>query len=72
MSKMSNLKQKWEYDRDTPRCDSCKHFRETYIKLTTDSNTRRVHQHCDLGGFNVRRVGLCNKWLGRQDGATLE
>lgn len=62
MSYMSKLRKKWDYEKDVPRCENCKHFRESYVKLTHDSLTRRVHQHCDLGGFNCSKVGLCMKW----------
>ncbi len=72
MSAMSQLKKKWEYDRDIPRCENCKEFRETFVKLTTDSITRRVHQHCNAAGFTVRRVAVCKNWVGKEDGAVLE
>lgn len=71
MSKLGKLKKKWDYDPSTPRCSECINFRETYIRLTTNSQTKRVNHHCDLGGFTVGRNGLCNNWTSR-DGTKLE
>lgn len=65
MSKLSQLKKKWEYEPSIPRCGECVSFRETYIRLTTDSMTRRVNQHCDRGGFTVSRMGVCNHWASK-------
>lgn len=65
MSKLSQLKKKWEYEPCVPRCGACVSFRETYIRLTTDSKTRRVYQHCQQGGFTVSRNGVCNHWASK-------
>ena len=65
MNKMKQLKAMWEYEKDVPRCENCKSFCQTFVKLTHDSLTKRVHQHCNLGGFNCAKTSVCNKWTSK-------
>lgn len=71
MSKLGQLKKAWEYESSVPRCAICTHFRESHIRLTTNSQTVRTNHHCALGGFTVSRNGVCRRWTGT-DGSTLE
>jgi hypothetical protein len=71
MSKLGILKKQWDYEPNVPCCSECVHFRQAFIKLTTNSNTKRINQHCHLGGFTVSRNGVCKNWTGK-DGSKLE
>ena len=62
MSKVGQLKKQWDYEPNVPRCVDCISVRESYIRLTENSNTKRVNQHCDRGGFTVSRNGVCKYW----------
>lgn len=65
MSKLGQLKKKWEYEPSVPRCGECISFRETFVRLTTNSQTKRINQHCSRGGFTVSRNGICNFWTSK-------
>jgi hypothetical protein len=71
MSKLGQLKKKWDYEASVPRCGICVHFKQSHIRLTTNSQTVRTNQHCSLGGFTVTRNGVCKCWTG-VDGSKLE
>ena len=64
MSKLSQTKKLWGYVGSVPRCSTCKHFKESQIKLTTNSQTVRTNHHCQLGGFTVAPNGVCKVWAG--------
>lgn len=65
MSKASQLKGKWDYEADIARCETCTHYRIARVVLSKDSQTKRIHQHCNLGGFNVGAMSICNRWTGK-------
>lgn len=44
------------------RCATCANFREGYVYLTTDSQTRRAKPLCKAGEFTISPHGVCNEW----------
>lgn len=54
----------FDYEDEPPRCGNCK-------AMKSSPSTPRVY-FCSYGKFFVRPVGICNKWLGKVDGATLD
>lgn len=65
MSKVGRLKKLWDYEPNVPRCCDCVSFRQSYIRLTQNSQTKRVNQHCDKGGFTISQNGVCKYWTDR-------
>jgi len=62
MSKVGQLRKLWDYEPNVPRCITCISFRETHVRLTEDSQTKRVNRHCAKGGFTVSQNGICKYW----------
>ncbi len=71
MSKASQLRKAWGYEGSVPRCANCKSFKQSVIRLTTNSQTVRTNEHCSAGGFTISKNGLCDRWTGI-DGSALE
>ena len=61
MSKLGQLRKKWNYDKNAPRCEICVHYKKPgyYLK---NSLPRDVPPACKLGGFQVTPLSLCDKW----------
>lgn len=72
MSHLGQLKKKWDYETNVPRCSTCTHFKQSMIVLTTDSLTKRVNHHCGLGGFTINQNAVCKNWQDKTTGDTLE
>lgn len=62
MSKVGQLKKLWDYESNVARCIDCISYRETYIRLTENSQTKRVNRHCAKGGFTISQNGICKHW----------
>jgi hypothetical protein len=60
MSKLSNRRKAMGYT--VKRCATCEHFRDGYVYLTTDSQTRRSKPLCKVGEFTIAPHGLCDEW----------
>lgn len=60
------------YENQAPRCYFCRHFKRPFIKVTTNSQTVRINPGCKLLRCYVNENGLCDKWVSRKDGSTLE
>lgn len=60
-----------EYDADTPRCQTCKHFRKTHHVVRNGAPMGVVTVWCHSNEFPVRPAGLCNAWQSRR-GETLD
>jgi len=71
MSKIGQLRKLWDYEPNVPRCIDCINFRETYFRLTENSQTKRVNRHCAKGGFTVSQNGICKYWADKS-GSKLE
>lgn len=72
MSYMSQLKKKLSYEPEAPRCQNCLHYRQSFIKMTTYSKTKRVNTQCGAYSFTISGNGLCDKWVSKKDGAVLD
>lgn len=58
------------YEPDTPRCATCKHFRQTGTFLV-DSLPRYNHARCQKHDFRPDDHGCCDTWAGK-DGSVLD
>ncbi len=67
MSKVGQLKKMWEYMPNVARCINCTNYRESWIRLTENSQTKRVNRHCANGDFTISKNGVCIHWVGRAD-----
>jgi hypothetical protein len=70
VSKLSQLRKKWNYETDVPRCCNCVHFKNPVVYVVRDSLPRRSHPLCKAGDFTVRPNAVCDKWTGI-DGSTV-
>jgi hypothetical protein len=64
MSALGKLKSQWNYERSVPRCEICTNYRKPGWVLVRDSLTRGTPPRCNLGGFEVKPAGCCDKWQG--------
>lgn len=60
MSHLSQLRKKWEYSSQAPRCVNCQHFRKPGLFLR---NSLPVESPplCKAGDFMVSKDGICSK-----------
>jgi hypothetical protein len=65
MSKVGQLKKLWNYKPNVARCIDCTHYRESYVRLTENSQTKRTNRHCAKGGFTISQNGACIHWADR-------
>lgn len=65
MSLLKGRKTKWKYERSVPRCETCVNYQKPGYYLR-DSLPRPVPPRCKLGGFEVKAVGVCDKWTSEQ------
>jgi hypothetical protein len=71
MSHLAKLKVKLHYEKDVPRCATCRHFKSSRIVMTTHSQTRVQKPLCGLHGFITGPANVCDTWVSHK-GETLE
>ena len=71
MSHLAKLKVNLHYEKDVPRCQSCKHFKPSRIVMTTHSRTMVQPPICGLHTFLTKPMSVCDTWESPK-GETLE
>lgn len=67
MSFLSQLRKKWEYISQAPRCKNCQHFRKPGLFLRNSLPIKHPPM-CKAGDFIVSVDGLCSKhWPAQKD-----
>lgn len=64
MSKLKQLRRKWGYETDVPRCETCVQFVPARYYLR-DSLPRPVPPMCKAAGFQVGANSVCDRWTGK-------
>lgn len=60
-----------EYDGNTPRCKTCRHFKDGRRELLNSIPVAEIPPWCKENQFPIRAGGLCRLWINPQ-GETLE
>lgn len=71
MSHLTKLKVKLHYEKDVPRCQTCKHFRPSHLVMTTNSRTMVQPPLCGRHSFLAKPTSVCDTWINSK-GETLE
>ena len=65
------LREKAGYETNVPRCETCSHFQGARMFLV-DSLPRFAKARCGKFEFQVANLAVCDHWIERHCGATLE
>jgi hypothetical protein len=63
MSKLGQLRKKWNYLQSAHRCINCAHYRKanTFLRNSLPVQTPAM---CTSGDFITRPNAVCNMWIG--------
>ena len=61
-SRFVKIKNKFHFEKNVPRCETCINFQESKIMMTTYSRTVRLNHHCKVHGFSITKTALCDAW----------
>lgn len=62
MSHLSQLKKKWGYETNVPRCSTCAEFQPVRVYLKRDSIPVQAKPVCKAGHFQVAANSCCDRW----------
>lgn len=62
MSKIGQLRKKWNYETNVPRCATCAEFMPARVYLKRDSIPAQAKPLCKAGHFFVAPLACCDNW----------
>jgi hypothetical protein len=62
MSYVSQIRKKWQYEKNVPRCATCVNFRKSAAFALWGSLPQVAKPQCILVPMNVGQNDLCRKW----------
>lgn len=67
MSALSQLRKKWNYETNVPRCSTCVEFVPARVYLKRDSIPVGAKPLCKKGHFHVAPNSCCDNWHTKKD-----